>query len=273
MSADIKRRVVVTGASSGIGREIAIMLAQPGVCLWIFGRGPERLKATGDLAREKGAEVQTVILDFSHIDELTEILNVNFPEDLPIDSVYLAAGMTSFGEFQYLKSEDLELLYKVNLLSPIQMCHHFYRHMIARKSGEIVLVSSLSAFTGYPTASFYATTKAGLLGLYKSLVYEGKCHGVSVVHVAVGYVNSSIYKNAIYRNTTYERTMKSIKKLGFAILEPREAAQKIVRGVERGKTNFATPAYATLMKWIAPRVPRLVNLVHRRMLKIHNSIL
>lgn len=264
--------IVVTGVSSGIGREIAIQLAEPGRILWLLGRDEQRLEDVAAKVRSKGAVAEKVKIDLADLKAVDVFLENTFPSGSDVDWVYLGAAITAFGEVQDMTGEDWDKLYRTNLLSPVQMARHFYVNMIERKRGNIILISSLAAYAGYPTATAYATMKAGLLGLYRSLCYEGKGHGVSIFHASLGYVGTGIYKSAIYRKTSYEKTMKSIDRLGFRILPASEAASKIISNVKRGKSEFAIPGYAAAMKWVAPRMPFVITAVHRRIMKIYRQL-
>jgi short-subunit dehydrogenase len=261
------KTIVVTGASSGIGREIAIQLAAPTVELWLVGRNGDRLNEVATRVRNKGAVAHIVEMDLADQDVPQRFLDENFPSGKPVDEVYLAAAITQFGEVKDTLVHDWQLIYQTNLLSPVQWILHFYRNMVTRKSGRIVIISSLAAYTGYPTATAYATMKAGLLGLYRSLLHEGKPHNVDVCIASPGYVDTNIYKSAIFRRTSYEKTMSQIKSMGFKVLLPEEAAGIILRRVRSGKREFALPSYASLMKWVSPRFPLLVQLVHNRIVK------
>jgi len=271
MKWDAEQTIVVTGASSGIGREIAIQLSEPGRKLWLLGRDAQRLESVASEVRSKGATAEIVRIDLSDLDGVDAMLEQRFPASVKVDAIYLVAAITAFGEVQDMLGEDWDKIYRTNLLSPLQMGRHFYANMVGRKRGDIVLISSLAAYAGYPTATAYATMKAGLLGLYRSLWYEGKTHGVSVFHASLGYVGTEIYKSAIYRGTTYEKTMAAIRKLGFAILPASDAAARIIANVRRGKSEFSIPAYAAVMRWIAPRMPFVVSAVHRRIMNIYRE--
>ncbi|MEP2777358.1 MAG: SDR family NAD(P)-dependent oxidoreductase [Luteolibacter sp.] len=267
MEGDSGKRIVVTGASSGIGREIAVQLAAPGNEIWLIGRDRQRLGEVAAEVESRGGVAKVAVLDLSDLDAVDVFLE-GFPAEFQVDEVYLAAAITAFGEFQHMRHEDWNLIYRTNLLSAVQLTQHFYCGMVERGGGKIILVSSLASYAGYPTATAYATMKAGLLGMFRSLQYEGEAHGVSIHHASPGYVGTGIYKAAIYRNTTYEATMDSIKKLGFSLLSAEKAAKTIIRGVARGRRDFAFPYYASAMKWIAPRFPCVITLVHARMMGI-----
>ena len=271
MNSSPKETIVITGASSGIGRELAIQLAKAGRLIWILGRNQDRLEAVASEISSKGGEAKIAYFDLVEEDTTAKFLEKNFPVGTKVDQVYFAAAITSFGEMQDFLPEDWNHMYQLDLVSQIQMIHHFYTEMVKRRAGELIFVSSLSAHTGYPTAIPYATMKAGLLGLFRSLKYEAKPHGVAIRHAALGFVDTSIYENAIYRGTTYEQTKESIRSLGFKKLTASEAAEGILEGIRDGKTEIMLPGYARMLSWIAPRMPIVVSLIHRRMMNLYRK--
>lgn len=259
--------IVITGASSGIGRELALQVAAPGVELWLIGRDRARLDEVAALVAEKGATPRVGEMDLADIGNAGRFLEENFPLDKQVDEVYLSAAITMFGEVKDTFAADWQLAYQTNLLSPVQWTLHFYRGMVAAGAGRIVIISSLAAYAGYPTATAYATMKAGLLGLYRSLVHEGRFHHVDVHLASPGYVDTDIYRKALYRNTTYEKIMEQIQTLGFRILSAPDAAAAILAKVRRGRRQFAMPFYAALFCWVAPRFPFIIDFLHARILR------
>lgn len=259
--------IVVTGASSGIGRELAIQLARPDTELWLIGRNHERLEEVAAKIREKGGLPRVVELELSDLDAASRFLQENFPPGKSVDEIYLAAAVSMFGEVKDTLPEDWQRIYQTNLLSPVQWVLHFYGNMVAARAGKIIIISSLAAYAGYPTAVAYATMKAGLLGLFRSLLHEGKAHNVGMFLASPGYVDTAIYKTAVFRKISYEKTMRQIKSLGFRILSAEKTAGIILRSVARGESQFALPAYASLMKWTAPRFPMVIGLLHAKIVK------
>jgi short-subunit dehydrogenase len=259
--------IVVTGASSGIGRELALQMAAPGVELWLIGRDEARLDEVSALVAARGAHPRVAVMDLSDIENAGHFLDDCFPEGKRVDEIYLAAAVTLFGEVKDTFASDWQLAYQTNLLSPVQWAVHFYKGMVAAGAGRIVIISSLAAYAGYPTAAGYATMKAGLLGLYRSLVHEGKFHHVNIHIASPGYVDTNIYKRAIYRNTTYEKVMEQIQALGFRVLSASDTAAIILAKVRRGKRQFAMPFYASFFKLIATRCPAVIDLIHNKILK------
>jgi short-subunit dehydrogenase len=237
--------IVVTGASSGIGRELAIQMAGPGREMWLVGRDAGRLDEVAGIVREKGGDPHIVRMDLADIKSAAAFLTETFPPDKQVDEVYLSAAITMFGEVKDILPED----------------------MVRVKAGKIIIISSLAAYGGYPTAVAYATMKAGLLGLFRSLLHEGRAYGVGVHLAAPGYVDTSIYKTAVFRNTSYEKIMVQIRSLGFRVITAESAARTILARVARGEAQFALPAYASVMKWTAPRFPVIIDLIHGKMVR------
>lgn len=267
MDEPCRETIVVTGASSGIGRELAIQLSKPGCEIWLVGRNRDRLEQVAEQACSKGAVPRIVELDLSDIEDAGRFLAKTFPFGKRVDSVYLAAAITLFGEVHDTFPEDWDRIYLTNLLSPIQWTRHFYAGMVEAKAGTLVIVSSLAAYAGYPTATAYATMKAGLMGLFRSLWYEGQTHGIAVHLASPGYVDTGIYRAATFRKTSYEKTMRQIDGLGFKVISVNDCASRIIRSVQRGEKEFAFPAYASVMKWIAPRMPFIIDFVHTKIIK------
>lgn len=260
------RTAVITGASSGIGRELARQLACPGVSLWLVGRDRARLDDVATEVREKGADARVVALDLSDLDTAGRFLEAEFGSGRqPVDDLYLNAAVSLFGEVKDLLEEDWDRIYRTNLLSCVQWIQAIYPQMVIRRSGTIVLISSLAGYVGYPMSIPYASAKAGLLGLYRSLRYEAERFDVGIHLVAPGYVATGIYKAATYRGTSLDLVMKVIGDMGFEMMSAERAAATILRGVNKGRGEICFPRYARLMAWIAPRAPALIRLLHRDM--------
>ena len=266
MNASPNETIVITGASSGIGRELARQIAAPGRCIWLVARDKNRLQEVAESVRANGAEARVVALDLGDLDTAGQFLHAELALDRPIDQLYLAAAVSLFGEVKDICEEDWDLLYRTDLLSYLQWIQAVYPQMVARRSGTIVLVSSLAGYVGYPTSVPYASMKAGLLGLFKSLRYEADQYDVHIHLVAPGYVDTGIYEAATYRGTNFECTMKIIEDMHFKMIPAERAAAAILDGVRKGKYEICFPGYARMMVWLGSRLPVLIGLLHRNMI-------
>lgn len=266
MSGQAVKEILITGASSGIGMELARQLAAPGKRVWLVARSQEKLQALADEIRAKGGAAEVLALDLSDLDRCAAFLP-DFLREVHLDEVYLAAAVSIFGEVKDIQPEDWDLIYRTDLLSYCQWVGAIYAEMVAARHGRLVIVSSLAGYAGYPTSVPYATMKAGLLGLYRTLRYEAPQHGVSVHLVSPGYVRTAIYQSAIYRRSNYDNTLKQIEEMGFGMIESSDAATAILRALAAGKKEIVFPYYARLLSWIGPRFPWLLGLIHARMVK------
>lgn len=267
MSPSEPERIVITGASSGIGRDLAIQMAAAGKELWLVGRDSKRLNEVALAVESKGATANQVILDLNDLEACERFLGGRLVAAGRVDCLYFVAGISIFGEVKDLPPEDWGRVYKTDLLAAAQWTAEIYKSMVANGCGRIVLVSSLAGYAGYPTSVPYAAMKAGMLGLYRTLSHEGRPYGVTVHIASPGYVETGIFKSAIYRGSSLEKTMRLIKSLGFGLISSAEAASAILRRVKRGSTEFAFPWYASLMAWTAQRFPIVTRPIHAIILK------
>lgn len=266
MSNPAVKEILITGASSGIGADLARQLAAPGKRFWLVARSEDKLQALADEIRAKGAAAEVLVLDLSDIERSATFLP-GFLREVRLDEVYLAAAVSIFGEVKDIQPEDWDLIYRTDLLGYCQWIQAIYAEMVAVHRGRLVIVSSLAGYAGYPTSVPYATMKAGLLGLYRTLRYEAPQHGVSVHLVSPGYVRTGIYQSAIYRRSNYDNTLKQIEEMGFGMIESAEAASAILKALASGKKEIVFPSYARLLSWVGPRFPWLIGIVHARMVK------
>lgn len=266
MSGRAAKEILVTGASSGIGQELARQLAAPGRRLWLVARSGDKLEQLAAELRGKGAQAEVVVLDLADTERCGAFLE-GFLKEHQLDEVYLSAAVSIFGEVKDILPEDWDQIYRTDLLSYVQWVQSCYAQMVSRKQGKLVIVSSLAGYSGYPTSVPYATMKAGLLGLYRTLRYEAPAHGVGVHLVSPGYVRTRIYEAAIYRRANYDNTMKQIGEMGFPMIESAAAATAILKGVAAGKGQIVFPFYARLLSFVGPRFPWLVRSIHAKMVK------
>jgi len=184
-----KKNALVTGASGDIGRSIAVALHEAGAQLIISGTRLEPLEA---LKSELGERVHIILCDLSDKDEVRLLIS-NAIETLgSIDILINNAGITQDNLFMRMSDDEWNNVINVNLSSTMQLCRGVLRGMMKSRWGRIVNISSVVGVTGNPGQANYAASKAGVIGMSKSLAYEVASRGITVNCVAPGFISSAM---------------------------------------------------------------------------------
>jgi short-subunit dehydrogenase len=176
---------LVTGASSGIGKEFARQIAAHGVNVVLASRRIHELESIGrELAQRLGVQYRAVQVDLTKNDALLTIENAT--RDLDIGLVVSNAGDAVPGEFLAADREELHAIVRLNVLAHLDLAHHFGRRLAARKRGGLVLVGALGASNGVPFMANAAATKAYVHSLGQALHVELAKRGVTVTVLMPG---------------------------------------------------------------------------------------
>ena len=179
--------VIITGASSGIGRELAFQLADQGAWLSLAARGAERLASVASHCRERGGQALIVPTDVSQESLCQALIAQTVQEYGRIDTLINNAGITMWAKFEEIRDLHLfEHMMQVNYLGSVYCTYHALP-FLKQTRGRIVGVSSLTGKTGVPTRSGYAATKHAMAGFFDSLRIELADYGVSVTMVYPGF--------------------------------------------------------------------------------------
>ena len=189
--------VVITGASSGIGKELAYRLAEQGACLALAARDKGRLEAAQAECLKRGARGALAIpTDVAEQSQCEALIRQTVEAYQRIDVLVNDAGISMWANFEDLKSLDmLEKIMRVNYLGSAY-CTYYAIPYLKLSKGQIVGVSSLAGKNGIPTRSGYAASKHAMTGFFDSLRIELAPYGVSVTMIYPGFVTTEIRKRA-----------------------------------------------------------------------------
>ncbi len=237
---------MITGASSGIGRELAVRLAEAGLNLVLVARRRAVLEQLADdLGRKYGVETRVVELDLAQ-QQSTEILE-QATRDLDIGLLVAAAGFGTSGAFLNAQLEAETEMLEVNCRSLMELSWLFGRQFARRRRGGMVLMSSIVGFQGTPFAAHYAATKAYVQALAEALSVELAPLGVDVLAAAPGPTHSGFAARAGMN-------------LGVA-LNPEDIAQPILTALGRQATvlpgllsKLLTYSLMLLPRWARIRI-------------------
>lgn len=185
---------LITGASRGIGRAIAVALAAEGANVALVGRDSAALEETAAACRAVHPAGRTELIAADVTDEAAVSASVQRALESfgRVDFAIANAGQSIDGLILRIKRDDVDRLIEVNLKSAVYLAAAVAKPMLRQKGGSIVFISSIVGLTGNAGQSIYALTKAGLLGLCKSLAKELGSRGVRVNAVAPGFIETAM---------------------------------------------------------------------------------
>ncbi len=187
------RVVLVTGAASGIGRAVALRLADEGATLFCCDLQPEPLEQVATEARALGATVETGTCDQSDELQVNDTVAACVARFGRIDSLCNVAGILRFDHAHELRTEDWRRILAVNLDGTFFFCRAALPHLIASR-GNVVNVASTAALRGQPWSAAYSASKGGVLALTRSLAIDYVEQGVRVNAVCPGDIKTPIVK-------------------------------------------------------------------------------
>ena len=179
---------VVTGASRGIGRSIAVHLAGGGAVVAGLARSEDALKETAALVEEAGSRMLVCPCDISETESAAETLERIAKDEGRIDILVNNAGVTRDNLLMRMKPEEWDEVIRVNLKGVFNTSRSVLRPMLRQKGGRIINVTSVIGIMGGPGQTNYAASKAGIIGFTKSLAKEVASRNITVNAVAPGFV-------------------------------------------------------------------------------------
>ncbi|MAZ77012.1 MAG: 3-oxoacyl-[acyl-carrier-protein] reductase [Micavibrio sp.] len=183
------KTALVTGATGGIGGEIAKALHAQGAVVALSGRNKEKLDA---LAAELGSNVHTIVADLSNSDGIAQLIKDADEAMGQIDILVNNAGLTRDNLSMRMKDEEWDEVIDVNLTAPFKLAKACQRGMMKRRFGRIVNISSVVGTTGNPGQCNYVASKAGLMGWTKAMGMEVASRGITVNCVAPGFIATAM---------------------------------------------------------------------------------
>lgn len=246
--------VLITGASSGIGRELAGVFAEQGYNLVLVARNAERLEQlAADLRAQRKVEARPLAQDLA----LPGAAPTLFRQlaDIPISILVNNAGFGYYGAFANTELAKLTELMQVNMRVVVELTHLFLQPMRARRSGRILNVASTAAFQPGPTVNLYYASKAFVYSFSYALAEELQGSGITVTTLCPGMTQTEFFARAHLR-----------MKQAWAMMDARSVAVAGYRGLMRGQRVVIPGLVNKMMSFLAKRTPpRLTSAIVRRL--------
>lgn len=254
------RTAWISGAGSGIGYALCLALLARGDRVWAIDRqatGLRRLKA----AVGSHADLTTVELDVSDAEAVTASQQALVARHGRIDMVFNNAGILAGGPVGAMRMDDWRRIIDVNLWGVIHGSQAAWALMQAQGGGHIVNTASSAGLMPVAGMAAYTASKHAVVGLSTTLREEGRALGIRVSCVIPGLVDTGIFRSAI--NLDGHDTAAHIDRQPIGKITPAQAAQHILKGVERNQRLIIFPAYNRLLIWLYRLAPgltgRLIN--------------
>jgi 3-oxoacyl-[acyl-carrier protein] reductase len=179
---------LVTGGSRGIGRAVALRLAQLGAAVAICGRARDALDETLGLLRDSGALAHAQFADVTNAAQVADLITVTEKAIGPISILVNNAGIGLFGPVQEQSEANWDTVLDTNLKSVFLVSHAVAQGMIQRGRGDIINISSLAGLNSFAGGALYCASKWGLQGLTACMAEDLRAHGIRVSVVCPGSV-------------------------------------------------------------------------------------
>lgn len=256
--------VVLTGASEGIGRALALELARRGLCLVLAARNQQRLEEVARAVEAAGSAALVVPTDVLDPAQCRALIDATVARFGSLDVLINNAGGTMWSRFDAL--EDLapyEHLMRLNYLSAVYLTFAALP-WLKQSQGRIVAIASVAGLTGVPERSGYAASKHAMIGFFESLRIELAASEVTVTIIAPDFVRSEIHKRALGPDG---RALGASPMRQERIMTAEKCAQLIVPAIELRRRLLITSLRGRLGRWLKLLAPSLIDRIAARAIR------
>lgn len=245
------QRILLTGATGGIGYPLAKLLAQKGARLALVDRNGERQKEICEEIVRAGGEAVSIVIDLLQEQATASAVAIATKSLGGIDMLINNAGLIDFTLFQQQHPARIAQIMSINAVVPMQLAHAVLPHMLAQGSGRIVNIGSTFGSIGFPHHAVYSASKFAVRGFSEALRRELEDSGVEVTYVAPRATRTALNDAAAVRMMEVNR---------IAMDDPGVVAQAIVRAIEQGRRECYIGGPESVFARLNGVLPRLVDI-------------
>ncbi|RPI02297.1 MAG: SDR family oxidoreductase [Ignavibacteriae bacterium] len=253
--------VIITGASSGIGRELAFQLASQGAWLSLAARSTERLEMVKRECERLGGKAIGIPTDVGELVQCEALIRQTVDRYTRLDMLVNNAGITMFANFEDVRDPGIfEKLMRINYLGSVY-CTSYALPYLKQTEGRIVGISSLTGKTGVPTRSGYAASKHAMAGFFDSLRIEVAQYKISVTMIYPGFVATAVREQALGEDgkSVGRSTVKESE-----VMPVDQCARIILRAATQRKREVVMTLRGKIGMWLKLIAPGFVDRIARR---------
>jgi len=249
-------RALVTGAGSGIGRQIALALARKGSHVLAVDQHAETAEKTALACGEIGPAAHGLSCDVTHVEAVRDLTGRVEAEHGGIDVLVNNAGVGMSGRFADMTIDDWRWIRAVNLDGIVHFCHAFGPGLLARGRGQVVNVASALAYTPRATEAAYVTTKAAVLAFSQCLRADWTGSGVGVTAACPGVINTPILESTRFVNADADDAAEAAERTARLFARghsPELVARDVVMAIRVNKAVVLS-GFEAKLGWFAHRM-------------------
>jgi NAD(P)-dependent dehydrogenase (short-subunit alcohol dehydrogenase family) len=211
------KTILVTGASSGIGRQIAITAAQMGAHVIITGRNSERLQETKSMI---SSNTVSIVADLTKEEDLRSLVN-----EMPkLNGVVFCAGVVEYIPAKFISAEKLNTVFSINFNSQVLLTQQLIKSKKLEQASSLVYISSISSLIGVPATAMYAASKAALNSFVKVIAAELAGQKIRANAICPGLVKTPLLAGAAESNLSADTFTAAEKQYPLGLGEPQDVA-------------------------------------------------
>jgi NAD(P)-dependent dehydrogenase (short-subunit alcohol dehydrogenase family) len=257
--------VLITGATDGLGKAAALLLAERGYRVFAAGRSAAKRAQLDALAREKKLTLETLEMDVCDDASVKAPVLSVLDKAGAIDVLINNAGLVYAGAVEDLRMEDWRRQFETNFFGVVRVTQAVLPHMRERRKGRILMMSSVSGFVTPPTQGAYSASKHAIEALANALRYELYPYGIETILIEPGYIVTNIQQTALELAQSYQEEFKSgpyakiyatywsnmTSARAQSKTTPEDCARIMLEAIEapRPKARYAVTPLATFAKW------------------------
>lgn len=258
------KRILLTGATGGLGNALAKQLAAKGAILAILGRDSEKLKVLKNDIQTSGNKVVSIEADLSQNGIPAKAINATIEKLGGIDIVIHNAGVLDFIAFENQSEARIQEIIHTNVTTVIQLTNIVMPYFKKNKAGHVLFVGSIFGSLGFPHYATYCASKFAIHGFSQALRRELVDTNIGVTYVAPRFIKTPMNSEAATAMT---------QKSGSTMDTPEKVATIVLRGLEQGKQEVFIGQPESFFAWLNGVAPKLVNLGLKKQTALAQSFL